>query len=343
VIVSHVWPLGGYGEDPGTGPDTSNLGGWAVAGFFGISGYLITGSRLNSRSLVDYMWRRVLRIYPGFIVAIVLVGLVISPIGAAINPRNVWSIGAALRFIAEALPLWMRQYAPAGSLTTVQFPDVWVGTLWTLGHEFACYLVIGLLATLVRNRRVLLWCVVGWLVLSTGVTVAHELLGTSEISGVARFARLGAFFAAGALVYLLRDRVPVSHLLGVVAAAAVVALILTGRFSAFAGIPVAYLMLYLGTVLPLSWIGSKNDISYGMYIWGWPVEQLLVLATGARVLPLPLFLVLSIALSVPLAWASWLLVERPAMRWKRLTAGRRPDREGRVLPLPHQKLDPADR
>jgi peptidoglycan/LPS O-acetylase OafA/YrhL len=63
VIVSHSWPLGGFGPDPQVGD--RELGRWAVAGFFAISGYLITGSR-DRITLPDFLWRRVLRIYPGF-------------------------------------------------------------------------------------------------------------------------------------------------------------------------------------------------------------------------------------------------------------------------------------
>ena len=66
VIVSHAWPIGGFGNDPHIG-DLS-FGGWAVAGFFAISGFLITSSRLRS-SFSAYLWRRMLRIFPGLWVA----------------------------------------------------------------------------------------------------------------------------------------------------------------------------------------------------------------------------------------------------------------------------------
>src|ERR671927_618625 len=65
VIVSHAWPLGGLGKEPLL--DGRSPGGYAVYGFFALSGYLITGSRLNSR-LGDFLKRRVLRLYPAFLV-----------------------------------------------------------------------------------------------------------------------------------------------------------------------------------------------------------------------------------------------------------------------------------
>lgn len=341
VIVSHVWPLGGYGEDPGQGPHTSNLGAWAVAGFFGISGYLITASRLNSRSVMDYFWRRVLRIYPGYIVAIILVAFVVSPLGPIVDSRNGWSFEAAFHFMVQALPLHLDDYAPVGSLVTTPIPNAWLGTLWTLAHEFACYIVIGMLASAIKKQKVLLWVVLAWFVVSTAATFVLQAADTYDGSLLNRFLRLGAFFAAGSLIYLLRDRLPFAWWLALISLALIVVTILLGYFTVFGGLPTAYLMLYLGAVLPLQRVGASNDISYGMYIWSWPAEQLLVLVAGARVLPLPVFLILAVVLTVPLAWASWLLVERPALKWKRLTARVRPDREGHIPPGPPAVVSPG--
>ena len=69
VVVSHTWPVSGAGPDPSIGG--LSLGGYAVLGFFGISGYLITGSA-NRLSLADYCRKRILRIYPGLWVCLVV-------------------------------------------------------------------------------------------------------------------------------------------------------------------------------------------------------------------------------------------------------------------------------
>jgi peptidoglycan/LPS O-acetylase OafA/YrhL len=61
VVVSHTWPSGGFGPDPHFGD--LNLGSWAVAGFFAISGYLVTGSRM-SPPVGQFALRRMLRNSP---------------------------------------------------------------------------------------------------------------------------------------------------------------------------------------------------------------------------------------------------------------------------------------
>lgn len=111
-----------------------------------------------------------------------------------------------------------------------------------------------------------------WFIVSSAGTLLHEDLGTSDTSLVSQFVRLSAFFAAGSLIYLQRGRVPANLVLALLSLTAVVGLIVAGRFSAFGSLPVAYLMLYLGSTLPLTRIGARNDISYGLYVWGWPVQ-----------------------------------------------------------------------
>lgn len=68
-------------------------------------------------------------------------------------------------------------------------------------------------------------------------------------------------------------------------------------------------------------LGDDNDISYGLYIWAWPVQQLLVLA-GAQALGPWLSALLALACTLPLAWLSWKGVEEPAMRLRHLVPGR---------------------
>lgn len=311
VIVSHSWPIGGYGQDPGMG-DLS-LGEWAVAGFFAVSGYLITLSRVRSRSLMDYLWRRVLRIYPAFLVVLLVVAFVFAPIGAAIG-NGAWEPLVSVTYVLRNLGLRITQMGIPGTLDQAPYPDVWNGSLWTLWYEFLCYVVLGLLLTALPSRFVPRAAVAASILLPLAVVLV-TVLGTPSLA-LLNAVTLGGYFAAGSMLYCYRDRVPSHPALAVLAATVIVVTAATGTFRVFAGVPVAYLMMWLGVVLPLSKVGAVNDISYGMYVYAFPVQQMLALLLVGMAVPAPVFVLLAIILTVPFAAASWFLVERPAMRWK---------------------------
>jgi peptidoglycan/LPS O-acetylase OafA/YrhL len=320
VIVSHTWPVGGYGDDPSLGDQS--LGAWAVAGFFAISGYLITSSRLHSRSLADYLWRRVLRIYPAFVVVLLVMAFVFAPIVADVTGDGSWSVGAGAGFLVHNLAIEIRQYGIGSTLSGVPYPNVWNGSLWTLFYEFACYLGVGVAVT-VFPRRWLTAVVVVVLMLCAALTLAFESTSLSAPTTIKYLALLAGYFLAGALVYLLRDRIPHRVWIAVLALVLLIALCLLGLSKPFAGLPIAYLMIYGGSQLPLHRIGATNDISYGMYIYAFPVQQVLVYVFPDQRLPALVFAALAVACTTPLAWASWALVERPAMQLKNLNLRRR--------------------
>ena len=80
---------------------------------------------------------------------------------------------------------------------------------------------------------------------------------------------------------------------------------------------IAYLCLYLGLELArFSRLVLRHDLSYGVYIYAFPIQQALLLS-GLGSLGWAAFTCLSIACTLPLAAASWFFVERPAQRFRR--------------------------
>lgn len=296
VIVSHAWPIGGYGDDPNL--LGVPLGFWAVAGFFGISGYLIAVSR-ERHGPVPFLVRRVLRIYPGFWVVLLLTAFVFAPIAAAAGSGS-WSVPDALHYLRYTFTLQMHTYSVGSTLHDAPYPSAWDGALWTLRWEFLCYLLIGVLLTVRRLRQPLVW-------LAFLVAAAHSWWRGDDPSNFA------ALFLAGSVIAVNRHRLPLVWWLALPAAGLAVVGALTDHLAALGGLGVAYTLLYLGVVLPLRGFGQKHDLSYGMYIYGFPVAQLLVLA-GVAHLPVGVAVLVELAATVPLAALSWWLVERPAQR-----------------------------
>ena len=320
VIASHARPLGGFGPDPRWGDFT--VGTWAVAGFFAISGWLIMRSRLSS-SLGGYLWRRFLRIYPAFLVCLGVVGFGFAPLGLALGGGS-YGVLDGVRYVGGNALLAITQTGVGDTLNAVPYPDAWNGSLWTLFYEALCYLMVGLIVTVVTRRRLPAVMMFGLV----GLTAAELAIGAGLPAPYALhlLTMLVPFFFAGGVLFLYRSRIPVTVPLAGLAGALCLLIALTGVNGVLLAVPLAYLCLWLGDRLPLQTLGARNDISYGVYIYAFPVQQILALLDVQRA-GLVVFALAAIVCTVPLAALSWFAVERPARRLQ-LLALRPPPQEG---------------
>jgi peptidoglycan/LPS O-acetylase OafA/YrhL len=321
VIVSHAWPLGQLGDELQLGQ--TSVGTIAVFCFFAISGFLITRSRERT-SGGRYLWHRALRIFPGYAVCLAVIAAVIAPLAWLHYNGTIagYPVIDALRYVGINATLLRTSIDPtiAGTQASIN-PSLqyWNGAAWSLFFEFLCYLGIALLAAvgLLRARivAVLLLMVaatlLAWEIAPEPMT---ELLFRSR--DAYRLFTTGAMFLAGSLLYFLRDRIPSSP--GLAAGAAVVAatgLTFLEHPEWLIAPAIAYLCVWLGTNLPFRPVLLRTDISYGVYIYGYPVATLLTIY-GASQWGVTVYLLLTFAIVAPLALLSWFVVERPALRAK---------------------------
>lgn len=296
----------------------SAVGDFAVDGFFVLSGFLITRSYVSLNSFGRYVWHRALRILPAFWTCLLLTVFVAAPLAALLTGRPLstpfTTQPSAWRYLLTNAGLLINQYDIGGLLGANPNPFVFNGSLWTLFFEAGCYAVVaGLgvvgLLTMRRGR----WVVTGLAVLVWGLTLAQEA-GASVLIGDSTL-RLLLAFLVGASAWLLADRVPMRSGLAVLAAAALlVSAVTLDNYRLVGIVPAAYLLLWLGTCLPPT-PPLRRDLSYGIYIYHWPVLQLM--AAGALLgLPVPVFIAVGAVLTALLALASWRFVEHPALRQK---------------------------
>lgn len=311
VIVSHSWPVGGFGGDPKLGD--LKLGEFSVAAFFAISGYLITASRMK-HDLVPYFRARVLRIFPGFWVCLILTAFVAAPIASAV--RGGWTIDSAVGYVVKNVTLLIRQWTVGDTLSGAPYPEAWNGPLWTLVYEFACYILIAALFAVpaFRNR----WAVLAIFAAFTLASIARHsdaFPANEHLNNML----LGTYFFAGATVFMFRDQVPASPWLMLGALVVGTTSIAAGWGSVVAPLAIAYACIWIAATFPRLLVerinGGKTDISYGVYIYGWVVQQLVVLA-GLHDYGVGVMVAASIVGTIPLALASWFLIEKPALRWK---------------------------
>lgn len=318
VIISHACYVGGFRSEYQLGDLT--LGALAVSGFFAISGYLITRSRSRVR-LLPYLWRRAVRILPGYWTCLVVTVLGFSVLASTV--RGGWSAPDAARYVATKLVFLDTQLSIGSTLRGAHDAQVWNSSLWTLRYEFLAYILVGLLLLWAPARRSA--AVFAGLYLATvALSLWTSLRGGPRI--VEDMGYLFPSFAAGALVFRFQDRIPATWWLAAISAAAAIAVTSLGLGHALIGLPLAYLCLWLAVALPaaIRRVGQRNDLSYGAYLYGFPVEQLLVL-WHADQLGLFGYTALSLIGVIPLAAASWFLVEQPALRLKRLIPPTRAD------------------
>jgi len=312
VLVWHSYPLTGH--QVGSWPVEQLLGHVGVDGFFAISGYLITSSWLRSPHAFAFLRARLLRILPGFWVSLLVTALAVGP--SALLVRGL-AVGAgywhgALAYVVGNAGLWITRYDLAGTPVGVPYPYVWNGSLWTLAWEFLCYLAVLVLGLvhLLRHRSTVVVAFVLML-----VAVLATTYGPVDNRWVTDGARFGMPFVAGALVHHFADRIPVRPVLLGVAGLLVVGSAWLPDYRAVAALPLAYLVLCVGAVGRSPRLRLRDDLSYGTYIYAFPVQQLLATAGLARA-GVAAFALVALVMTLPLAALSWFSVERPALRLK---------------------------
>lgn len=322
VILGHAVPLGGFATMTWGPFAYSGFHGPAVDGFFAVSGYLILASGSRLRTL-PYLWRRLLRIYPGFLVAIVVTAFVAAPLGALLEPGARWEAGSALHYVLGSLDLKPSQEGVRETLLAVPWPETWNGSLWTLFYEAAAYVGVAVLCALgpVRRRLRRIVPVAAVLLVVVHVTLPDGALAALLPEPVPTILgnglRLWTFFACGMLAFVLgphlRPRPVVAVLALLVVLTVLTTSVLPEPLSRVVYVPaMAVAVLWAGALLPWR-AGNRRDLSYGIYIYAFPLQQLLVLLgiTQAGYLVTALACVLC---TLPVALASWVVVERPALR-----------------------------
>lgn len=277
VIVWHSFPLSG--ADIRWEPLRRIVAEVGVDGFFAISGYLIVASWMRTPDWRSYLSARARRILPAFWVCLVVTAVVIAPLTTGmLGPDN-------LIYIAKNAALWVFQYDIAGTPLGVPYEAAWNGSLWTLP-------VLFVLA-----------------VIGAGVTTAGWVANNYAVLAT----RFGLMFLAGALVWQLRDRLPVRTAMIVGSGVVLAAGTFTPDYRILAALPLAYLVLVAGAVLRSPRLRLRNDISYGVYIYAFPVQQVLAV-WGVHELGVGPYALLATLGTVPLAMLSWFYVEKPVIR-----------------------------
>jgi peptidoglycan/LPS O-acetylase OafA/YrhL len=285
--------------------------------FFALSGFLVAGS-LRRNTIASFLALRALRIAPALAVEVCVSALLLGPL---LTQLPVGEYFSDQRFLVYPLNIVgdIHYFLP-GLFDNNPFPFYVNAQLWTIPFELECYVALALLALVgICRAPGPLLC----------ATVTLNLVWAAEDLARGGWATAGSIvpghvlplcFLAGVVLYMFRDRVPFRFSWCAAAfALSLVGLSLPGG-DYLVAFPVAYLTVAIGLLNPRKrWLVGWGDYSYGIYLYGFPIEQL-VASRGAAFQHWYIVLALAVPLTVGLAALSWNLVERPILGLRRHAA-----------------------
>lgn len=335
VIVSHAPGLL-HGDanvvEPLSDVTPFTLGQHAVNVFFVLSGVYVTASALRERSLAAFVVARVLRIWPALLAMVATMVFLVGPLLSSLGAMGYVADGGWLRYFVVFPTALSLAHTLPGVFDRNPYQEIAV-PLWTLRYEIACYAVIALLMAtgFVRSRGA---------AFATGVAMAlpYPLLAASGLLGalempMQHLVRFLFCFGFGVSAFAVRER----FLLSWPVALAGLGLASVSLGTALAAPLFAAATGYAALVLGRHGFGivgafaRRADLSYGTYVWGWPVAQILIATVPG--LTSTSLAVVGLGLTLVLAMLSWIVVEKPAMRLKPAVLARlRPKANAAVAP-----------
>jgi peptidoglycan/LPS O-acetylase OafA/YrhL len=349
VLFSHSWPIrdGNAEREPYHRLTGAIMAGEVALGiFFIISGMLVARSFLADPRLFAYLKKRALRIFPGLMACVIFCVIVVGPLFTTLSPKDYFRNSDTLHFMRNAV-LYPNHYYLGGV-----FEPYWDargdvnGSLWTLPIEFIMYLAIAAIGMIgvLRHKRAMLvltfWSVVVWIAIEGSGLTSKPPFDKYRV-WMEDAPRLASLFLSGTLLLLFADRV-VLKWQWMAVALLILALSWNVPFQALAHLtglqrmPTAkldrihavytytltcvalpYIVMYLA-FLPtprLQRAAKHGDFSYGIYLYAYPVQQMLMRKWGEH-LNFIVFILLSCIGTMILAYLSWHCIERPFLRLK---------------------------
>jgi peptidoglycan/LPS O-acetylase OafA/YrhL len=320
VLITHSWALTGLSNDDWLAQisgDKLNFAKIGVDGFFIISGYLIYQSLCRSKSLLDYYYKRLLRLFPALIIILLLTVFVLGPvvyeggISDYIKNRSTWT------YIPNNLTLVHLQYTINGIFTHNPFPGTINGSLWTIPYEFFMYILVSFLFVFTNQYKKML-ILAGLLVLVTCRLFFYGRLSQyGYILTGDQLITLGTCFFMGSVLASLNFESSAYH--KIIFFTSVIGIFIALWSNYFDNIflllfPFAVISAGISATKYINKIGHAiGDLSYGIYIYAFVVQQTLMHFFKLNYLQLMLGALIPTLL---FAYLSWHLVEKRALKLK---------------------------
>lgn len=287
------------------------IGAVAVDGFFVISGFLVTASYCK-RGLLDYTISRLLRIIPALSVCVFLSVFILGGLLTSLPVMQYFSHSGTYDYLTNALGFITIKWNLPGVFESQRVGSV-NGSLWTLNTEMVSYYLLAILGVfhVLKYRVVANIFFLGLLLFAFFHYTEIYLFGDNSL-----WKRPGLFFVIGVLFFINREAVLFDGRLAILATILMFYSFGRNGFMFLYPLMFSYLLFYLSYCTKYISLDDKiGDCSYGIYIYAWPIQQTVAYFFGEQ---MPYFnTIISTIIVLPLAYASWAYIEKPALGLKK--------------------------
>lgn len=323
VIIGHAYPL----LDQSGVPTfyRSSVSTYAVKIFFSISGFLIVSSWVNDPNALRFIKKRALRIWPALIAVVCISAIVIGPMTTTLTLDEYFSHKNFGRYF-ENIKFRMN-YSLPGVFNDNLYPDAVNGSLWSLPAELFLYILV-LISGILTYRFSRSWFSFIWFAstfIALAMYTAVFAFGSNFADGQVFYAtsipaliEVAPYFMIGGCLYLLRQVISLNLTYSVV-------LLLLGHLLSESQLPVDPFLVVITTYSTIALgrasfpiinrFGKYGDISYGVYLWAFPIAQIFSWQFGNGV-SLVIHILLTVVFSYISAFFSWHIIEKRALRYK---------------------------
>ena len=282
------------------------FGGLAVSVFFLFGGFLIAKSVQRLKKAGPYFKARISRIFPCLFVVVTLCALVLGPVITTLSVKEYYTNPETYKYLLNSVFVLVHDLP--GVFTENVYNSTVNGPLWTLPVEFLCYIACFIVYKLgLLTEKKMKWTIP--MVIVGYIGVWYIFRNNSLIFGAVRPALL---FYIGMFCYVYRDKIKLKLSIAILSLLGFMISCILGVLNITVYFCLPYVLLYLafGTKKKLSSFGTKAELSYGMYLFGCPLQQTVTMLFGGSMNPMINFIIV-LPIDIILAYILYLLVEKP--------------------------------
>ncbi|WP_095055805.1 acyltransferase [Pseudomonas sp. Irchel s3b2] len=312
VIYGHAYallPNNGQSDFIGRMLEYDYSGSLAVKIFFFLSGLVVTNSLISKGNAYEFVISRLFRIWPALITTIIICTVIIGPILSTKTIEEYFSDPSTASYITGNISLHTN-YALPGVFEFNKYPNTVNGSLWTIPYEVYAYVTLLSLFMIGISRSHAL------AIFTFVIIAAAPILKFDFIYNVFptnhETLMLGPCFAYGSIMAILKENININ--ISTAIGSWTLFFILKGSkiemYALYSAIFIT--IIYLSSTAALLKIKPNHDISYGVYLWGFPVQQILsIYISEYGILANQ---IIAIIISCILGYISWILIEKKCIK-----------------------------